>query len=246
VSVAARPDALDPLCDADLIHPVLFNSDQVSVKFTMHGGLVRKATLGAALALAGVLLLGACGNGDGSSGTTTEPTPEATTTTKAAAGQFNDADVTFAQGMIPHHRQAVEMADFAEARAQSPEVLKLAAQIKAAQDPEIQTMTGWLEQWGQDVPEDMGGMEGHEGMDSGEDMPGMMSSEDMDKLEAAKGAAFDKMFMDMMIEHHEGAIEMAKTEQSDGKYAEAKQLAETIEKAQTAEIATMRKLLAQS
>jgi uncharacterized protein (DUF305 family) len=242
--VATRPDTLDPLCDADLIHRILFNSDQVSVKFTKHGGLVRKATLGAALALAGVLLLGACGNGDGTSGTTTEPKPEATTTT--AAAQFNDADVMFAQGMIPHHRQAVEMADLAEARAQSPEVLKLAAQIKAAQDPEIQTMTGWLEQWGEDVPEDMENMEGHDSMDTGDDMPGMMSSEDMDKLEAAKGAEFDKMFMGMMIKHHEGAIEMAKTEQSDGKYAEAKQLAETIEKAQAAEIATMRKLLGQN
>lgn len=205
---------------------------------------MRKATIGAALALAGALLLGACGNGDGTSGTATEPAPEATTTNTAAA-QFNDADVTFAQDMIPHHRQAVDMAEFAETRAQSPQVKELAAKIKAAQDPEIQTMTGWLEQWGEDVPEDMGDMEGHGGMDMGDDMPGMMSSEDMDKLEAAKGAEFDKMFMEMMIEHHEGAIEMAKTEQSDGKYAEAKQLALAIEKAQAAEIATMRKLLGQ-
>jgi uncharacterized protein (DUF305 family) len=177
---------------------------------------VRKAILGAAL----VLLLGACGN----------------------TAAFNDADVTFAQGMIPHHRQAVEMAELAETRAQRPEVKQLAAQIKAAQDPEIQTMTGWLNEWGEDVPEDM---EGHGAMDSG-DMPGMMSSEDMDKLEAAKGAAFDAGFLEMMIEHHQGAIEMAKTEQKDGEYADAKQLAATIEKTQAAEIATMRRLLGQS
>jgi uncharacterized protein (DUF305 family) len=182
-------------------------------------------------ALASVVLIAGCGNGD----TTAEPSPSATTT--KAAG-FNDADVTFAQGMIPHHRQAVEMAELAETRAESPQVKELAAQIKAAQDPEIQTMTGWLESWGEDVPEDMGGMD-HGSMD----MPGMMSSEDMDKLEAAKGAEFDTMFMNMMIEHHNGAIEMAKTEQSDGQYADAKALAKTIEQAQTAEIATMRKLL---
>lgn len=204
---------------------------------------MRQASFTPALVLAGALLLGACGNNDGTSGTTTEPTPKATTS--AAAAAFNDADVTFAQDMIPHHRQAVDMAELAETRAESPQVKKLAAQIKAAQDPEIQTMTGWLEEWGKDVPEDMGDMEGHGGMDMGDDMPGMMSSEDMDKLEAAKGAQFDKLFLDMMIEHHEGAVEMAKTEQADGKYATAKQLAATIEKAQTAEIATMRQLLGQ-
>jgi uncharacterized protein (DUF305 family) len=74
-------------------------------------------------------------------------------------------------------------------------------------------------------------------------MPGMMSDEDMTALEKATGAEFDQMFLTMMIEHHEGAIEMARTEQADGEYADAKALAEDIETAQTEEIQTMQGLL---
>ena len=98
-------------------------------------------------------------------------------------------------------------------------------------------MTSWLQEWGQPVPEDMSGM------DMSEDMPGMMSMEDMEELESLSGAAFDKQFLTMMIAHHEGAIEMAKTEQADGQNSDAITLAEQIEEAQTTEITTMNDLL---
>ncbi|MFE6648969.1 DUF305 domain-containing protein [Nocardioides sp. NPDC057772] len=154
----------------------------------------------------------------------------------------NDADVAFAQQMIPHHQQAIEMADLAETRAESQEVKDLAADIEAAQGPEIETMTGWLESWDEDVPEDgMSGMD-HGDMSS-EEMTGMMSEEDMTNLENASGAEFDQMFLTMMIEHHEGAIEMAQTEQVDGEFPDATAMAEDIETAQAEEIETMRGLL---
>jgi len=156
--------------------------------------------------------------------------------------KFNDADVTFAQGMIPHHQQAIEMAMLAEDRATSPEVKELAAAIEAAQDPEIETMTDWLETWGEDVPDDdMGGMD-HGDM-SGDDMPGMMSADDMGELEASDGTEFDQMFLTMMIEHHQGAIEAAQTEQKEGENPDALALAKQIETDQTAEIETMQDLL---
>jgi uncharacterized protein (DUF305 family) len=144
----------------------------------------------------------------------------------------------FAQQMIPHHRQAIDMAKLAATRAKSPEVKKLATQIEGAQDPEITTMTGWLKEWGAAMPE-----ESMPGMDHGKDMPGMMTDADMTSMTKASGAAFDRMFLTMMIKHHEGAITMAKDEQAKGSSAPAKTLAGTIITAQTAEIATMRELL---
>ena len=183
-----------------------------------------RKTLTAAILATALITLAACGGGSDSD----------------TAEGHNDADVTFAQQMIPHHQQAIEMAKAAETRAESQEVKDLAADIEAAQDPEIETMTGWLESWGEDVPD-----EGMSGMDhmSSDDMPGMMSEDDMTELEDATGAEFDQMFLTMMIEHHEGAIEMAKTEQADGESADAKALADDIETAQTAEIQTMQDLL---
>ena len=159
---------------------------------------------------------------------------------------FNDADVTFAQSMIPHHEQAVEMAKMAKKHAATPEVKNLADEIESAQGPEIATLKGWLKDWGKEETsgdDSMGGMD-HGSDDSGmKDMPGMMSDGDMAGLDKATGARFDQMFLTMMIEHHTGAIEMAKTEQSKGKNADAKALAEQIEAAQTTEIADMKKLL---
>ncbi|KAA1376614.1 DUF305 domain-containing protein [Aeromicrobium fastidiosum] len=164
----------------------------------------------------------------------------------SASADFNKADVSFAQDMIPHHRQATEMAALAKTRTDTAAVLELAADIEAAQGPEIDTMTGWLKEWGKDVPadgDDMGGMDHSNMGDDSSSMPGMMSDDQMAELEASSGVAFDQMFLTMMVAHHEGAVQMAKAEQSDGKNAEAKALAGTIRKDQTAEIATMRDLL---
>lgn len=161
---------------------------------------------------------------------------DATETTAAGASgaDSNDADVMFAQGMIPHHEQAVEMAKLAGDRAESQEVKDLAADIEAAQDPEIEQMTGWLEEW--DQPMEMDGMDSME-------MGGMMSEDQMSELEDATGAEFDAMFLEMMIEHHEGAIAMAQDQVDDGKNAEAIALAEAIIEAQQGEIETMQGLL---
>lgn len=147
---------------------------------------------------------------------------------------FNDADVMFAQMMIPHHEQAIEMAELAEAQSTNPEVLALAADIKAAQQPEIDQLTGWLKDWGKPTSSDMGG----------HDMGGMMSPEQMAELEAATGEQFDQLWLQMMIEHHQGAIDMAKSEIADGKNPDAIEMAKTIEQTQQAEIDTMTDLLA--
>jgi len=155
----------------------------------------------------------------------------------ATAGERDAADVMFAQMMIPHHQQAVEMAKLAAVRATDPQVKALAGRIKAAQDPEIATMRGWLTRWGS--PMMMRGTAGsHGGMASG-----MMSAADMAKLKTLTGRAFDREFLTMMTDHHRGAIEMARTEVAGGRYAPAKQLAAGIVQSQTAEIATMAGLL---
>ncbi|MEU8108229.1 DUF305 domain-containing protein [Nonomuraea muscovyensis] len=204
--------------------------------------IVQRIMSAAAAGAGALVLLTACGGG-GDSTTSGHAMPTtggvaATPTGTQPEASFNDADVMFAQMMIPHHQQAVEMAELAETRASDPEVTELAAKIKAAQDPEIRTMQGWLKEWGKPVPADT---DGTHGMDHG--MPGMMSGEDMKMLEEAKGATFDKRFTQMMIAHHKGAIEMARTEQAEGVNAEAKELAKTIESAQQDEIEQMQKIL---
>ena len=193
------------------------------------------------------LALAACGGGSDADTAapqmtmTTSPSTAASapTPTPTVSTKFNDTDVTFAQMMIPHHRQAIDMAKLVDGRATNPEVTKLAAAIRAAQDPEIQTMATWLTAWGKDVP--TGSMPG---MDHGSHgMPGMMSEADMAKLKTLSGPAFDKQWLTMMISHHEGAVRMAEGEQVSGENPEAVALAKKIEADQKVEIATMRGLL---
>ncbi|MCY0956881.1 DUF305 domain-containing protein [Streptomyces sp. H27-H5] len=202
--------------------------------------LAHRAVL-AATAVAAGLVLAACGSDNSANTAGTTP---ATTTAPASteADRHNQADVTFAQGMIPHHRQAVLMSDMVATHGASADVKTLAEKIKKAQAPEIETMSGWLKAWGEKVPtgHSMDGM-GHGDDDSG--MPGMMNDQDMNQLGNAKGNAFDTMFLTMMIEHHEGAIDMAKTEKQQGAYGPATALADDIITSQTAEIAQMRTML---
>lgn len=188
--------------------------------------MTRRTLTVPALLLAALLALTACAGDDSTTSGETH----------------NDADVTFATEMIPHHQQAVEMAELAADRAHDPEVQQLAEDIQAAQGPEIDTMTQWLEDWGQQVPSDdmdHGDM-GHGGA---EEMPGMMDEAEMARLTGSDGAAFDRMFLQMMVEHHEGAIEMARTEQANGRNPDAIALAEQVETDQEAEIAEMEDLL---
>jgi uncharacterized protein (DUF305 family) len=186
----------------------------------------RRLLISTVLAVVAAFALTACGSGDSA----------------GDGGDFNDADVTFARSMIPHHEQAVEMAKMAETHAFTPEVKNFADKIESAQGREISTMKGWLKDWGKESGDSMEGMD-HGSESSGmDDMPGMMSKDDMSGLEKASGTQFDHMFLTMMIAHHTGAVEMARTEQSKGKSADAKALAKQIEAAQTTEIAEMRKM----
>lgn len=193
----------------------------------------RRRLTAAAAALALGLGLAACA---GSSGTTDTPAPAAS----ADATVHGDADTQFAQMMIVHHEGAIEMAGLAVERASDPEVRALAERIEAAQAPEIERMSGWLDAWGEDAtPLDHGGMD-HGGME----MDGMDQAGAMAALEDLEGAAFDQRFLELMIAHHEGAVVMAEAELEDGENPDALDLAQTIIDAQTAEIEEMRGLLA--
>lgn len=151
--------------------------------------------------------------------------------------EFNDADVMFAQLMIPHHEQAIEMSDIVLGKdGVEPQVAELATQIKAAQGPEIEQLEQWLDAWG--AP--------RESEHAGHGMSGMMSEEDMQALADADGADAGRLFLDQMIAHHEGAIEMAQTEIADGRHEGAVEMAGAIVETQTAEIETMQGLLAAS
>lgn len=167
--------------------------------------------------------------------------PSACSSSDDASASFNDADVTFAQQMIPHHRQATEMAGLAATRTKNQDVLDLADQIEAAQKPEIDAMSGWLKSWNKDVStgSSMPGMN----HSSDETMSGMMSADEMSSLENASGDDFDNQFLTMMIKHHQGAIDMGRTEEETGKYVHAVDLSKKIQKDQAAEIAVMQGLL---
>lgn len=167
-----------------------------------------------------------------------------------ASEAHNDADVMFAQHMIPHHQQAVEMSDVLLAKQGiDARVSDLATQIKGAQAPEIAQMQGWLTQWGNPpmppMPQQGHGDMGHGNMGQG-DMPamqGMVSEADMTALRNAQGAEAAKLYLTHMIAHHEGAITMAQDEIKDGQYPAAVEMARTIVKTQQEEIDTMRQIL---
>ncbi|MEU4600752.1 DUF305 domain-containing protein [Nocardia sp. NPDC023988] len=190
------------------------------------------------LALAAVAVV-AAGCGDDSTTHTTEhsSTTTASTTSATARTDFDDADVTFLQMMYPHHAQAVEMSKMVPSRTQNQQLIALAAQIEQAQAPEMRQITDLLTSFGKPAPS----AEGH----GGHGMPGMMTEEQMSALEAANGAEFDRQWLQMMIEHHQGAVAMAQTEQAEGTNPEAKQLATKIVADQEGEIATMRGMLGQ-
>ena len=200
-----------------------------------------------ALALTVVLALSACGGAADSAGSSSNDGSSAVSPTTDSASPsdlaHNDADAVFAAAMVPHHQQAVEMADLAVSRASSAGVKDLATRIRAAQEPEITAMNGWLTQWGAAMPTESG-MDSMEGMDT---LPGggMMSGQDMQQLEQATGKQFDVAFLTGMLAHHQGAVEMAKTELATGKDAQAKALAQSIVTSQSKEISEIQTLLAQ-
>ena len=224
----------------------------------MNSRLSRAA--GPALAVATALTLAACGssttapsgsgvtpgNGGMPGMSSTAPGPTSAPAGPAASAMHNQADVDWATGMVPHHGQAVAMAELALTKATNPTVKQLATEIKAAQDPEIKTMSGFLQGWGQPVPATAGGHDmGAVGSTAGgSNMAGMMTDQQMSQLGSASGAGFDRMWVQMMLEHHRGAVAESKTQLSGGSSTEAKQLAQTIIDGQTKEITTMTALLA--
>ncbi|MGV9253546.1 DUF305 domain-containing protein [Streptomyces sp. NPDC003697] len=216
--------------------------------------LIRRTAALATAATAAVVLT-ACGGSSGSGSPAASghsghdmagmSSANPSATASVAQGSHNTQDVSFAREMIPHHRQAVAMAGLAASRAKAPSVKDLAAKIRQAQDPEINTMSGWLKAWGEKVPDDgMPGMESMPGMHhSASSMPGMMSDDDMAELKGLSGDAFDKAFLQMMISHHQGAVAMARTEQAKGAYGPATTLAKSIVTSQSAEITEMNEML---
>ena len=163
-----------------------------------------------------------------------------------AAKPYNDADITFATDMIQHHAQALEMVDMTMGRKLDPKVAALAEEIRMAQAPEIERMVDLLDEWdNQPVPEtsrDHANAHGDGGTEMNTTMPGMMSAVDMEALEATRGAEFQSEWLTAMIEHHQGAIEMATTETDQGEDKKATALAEGIVAAQGNQVKTMRSL----
>ncbi|MEV6908781.1 DUF305 domain-containing protein [Amycolatopsis sp. NPDC051071] len=194
--------------------------------------MTSRKLVGAALAaLASFAVLAGCASSDKpSSGhdmsTMNMPSPQ-------QAGH-NQADVTFAQGMIPHHQQALEMAKLVEGRTKNAKVIDLAGRIQQAQDPEIQQLNGLLKGWGVATS----GEHSEHGS-----MSGMMTEDDLANLGRAKDAAFDRQWLEMMVKHHEGALTMAKTALQQGTNAEVKALAQKVVDGQQAEITEMRAIL---
>lgn len=187
-----------------------------------------RIALAAGAALTAVVLTGCAPAAPDHSSMPGMPTPSAT------SPLANDADAMFASMMIAHHQQAIDMSDLVLGKdGVDPAVSALATRIKQAQAPEIEQLKGWLDDWGV-AASDAGGM-GHG--------DGMMSADDMAALEAASGADAGPLFLTQMIVHHEGAVDMARTELADGKNADARALAQAVVDVQTAEIAEMKALL---
>lgn len=188
--------------------------------------------LAAAAVAATALIVAGCGSDDsGSSAAPSSSTPATTT-----HSDFDDADVAFLTMMYPHHAQAVEMAKMVPARSQNQQLITLAASVEKAQAPEMEQFAALLKSFGKPAPAAT--------MDH--PMHGVMTPDAMTHLQHATGADFDRMWLQMMIEHHQGAVDMANTELANGTNADAKTSAQNIITAQQAEIQQMRGMLGQS
>lgn len=205
-------------------------------------------TVALPVALSAVLAVSACGRNTSTSGHDmggmTHSRTSAAPVGPPAPRPHGDADVAFATSMIPHHAQAVMMADMALTKATDADVKSLAAAIKAAQNPESKTMSGWLVGWGKPLPTSGGhDMSSMDGSATGHVMGGMMPAQEMTDLGNATGAMFDRIWLQMMTKHHQGAVAMARTELSTGQNLEAKKLAQAIIDGQTKEITRMNRML---
>ncbi|MGA8846945.1 MAG: DUF305 domain-containing protein [Nocardioides sp.] len=196
------------------------------------------------VALIATTAISACGSSD-------DAVDPGAVSTAANGSTFNTADVDFATEMIAHHAQAVQMVVVAQGRELDPAVAALMDEIRSAQVPEIETMVDWLTAWDEPIPEtsldhsnaghDMGDMSSN--MSDMSDMPGMMSADQMGALEDSTGERFQSMWLERMISHHEGAIQMAELEVENGTNTDAVALAQNLVTSQTVQIETMVGLL---
>ncbi|MGB3674039.1 MAG: DUF305 domain-containing protein [Candidatus Nanopelagicales bacterium] len=197
-----------------------------------------------------VIVLAATGMTAGCS-SSSSPTP--TSSSATVLNGYNSQDVTFLVDMVAHHQQAIDMAEMVPSHTNNAQVKALATKIEAAQGPEIAQMNAWLAEWNE-TPEmgsessgnghNMSGMDHGGSMSSANPMgPGMMSAAQMADLESKSGAEFDRMWLTMMIAHHEGAVTMSEQELAQGENAQVKALAQEIINAQAKEIAEMQEML---
>ncbi|MBJ7399725.1 DUF305 domain-containing protein [Mycolicibacterium sp.] len=189
--------------------------------------------LAAIATLAAAIVLSSCGTA-----ATQNQGLSASATSAEQVAAHNADDVMFAQMMIPHHQQAIEVAAMVPDRSSNPDVIALAATIVGEQQPEIDTMKALLLQWNVD-PNEMSHESGHAGMA----MTGMVNDATMVRLDSLKGASFDMLWLQSMISHHEGAIAMAKSEIADGKSADMTTVAADIVAAQQTEIDQIKQML---
>ncbi|GAB2986888.1 DUF305 domain-containing protein [Frigoribacterium salinisoli] len=185
-----------------------------------------KTLLISATAIVATLTLAGCADTAGNTSSDSSSSSE--------SAVFNDQDVMFAQMMLPHHEQAVEMSDMFIAKGDSvdSDVLALAETIKDEQGPEIDQLTTWLDDWGQDTSASMD-----------HSMDGMMSESDMTALDDAEGAEASRLFLEQMTEHHKGAVDMAQQEVDGGENPDAVEMAKNIVETQAAQIDQMDALL---
>ena len=202
----------------------------------IRGGIVITRRVPASAAVVLALGLAACGSSDHTT-MGSGVTPSHSASTHNTVG--NAADAAFLTAMIPHHQQALHMADMALSQSDDQKVKELAATIKNEQDPEITQMQQWLDSgdFPSADPSHSSGMGGMDDMDGTAD--GMMSNEDMDTLMGLQGMDFDDMWLTMMIAHHEGAITMSKKVLVTTSDERIRTLANTTINGQTAEITTM-------
>ncbi|QTE28114.1 DUF305 domain-containing protein [Pengzhenrongella sicca] len=202
--------------------------------------------VGGALVLA--VALSSCAGGSSepaAGGGSTSTAPQTSATPALVDDTRNAVDVEFTQNMVVHHEGAILMANMASRMASSSQVKALGERISAAQEPEIVTMKSWLVEWGEQsaAEVDMDGMD-MGGMDmGGMDMGGMSQDDAMADLKSVDGTAFDRRFLELMIEHHRGALAMTATELAAGTNPQARALAQVISDAQTVEITEMDQLL---
>ncbi|KRE27410.1 hypothetical protein ASG82_13415 [Mycobacterium sp. Soil538] len=189
-----------------------------------------------AAVFAAVVLAG-CGS-SGSSSSDAAPTSTDTPVITGEPAGFNPDDVTFAKQMIDHHRQAVAMAELVPERSTNAELAALAARIAGEQQSEINTLNVFLVQWNEQPKLGQADHGGH-----GQNMPGMVDAVTIARLESLRGPEFDRLWLQSMVDHHQGAIEMAKAEIAHGENVDAVSMARTMVSTQQAEIGQMNTML---